>query len=80
MVKAESTPVGLAAETKERITQVLGPEQQVQKRNFTAEEAGSLISPAPVWPLCNFCKVYKPGSTVANCFQHLSEERLAEEC
>lgn len=69
VVKTESTPAGQTADRKERITQVLWPEQRVQKSNFTAEEAGSLISPAPVWPPCNFCTVYKPGPTAADCFQ-----------
>lgn len=79
VVKTESTPAGQAADRKERITQVLWPEQRVQRSNFTAEEAGSLISQAPVWPPCNFYNVYKAGPTAADCCQSL-RKGLQESC
>ena len=49
--------------------QLLWPERRAQKRDFTAEEAGSVISPAPVWPPCNSWNVYKTGPTAADGFQ-----------
>lgn len=78
-METESTPQARLQTGKKKITQVLWPEQPVQKSHFTAEEAWLTISLAPVWPPYNFCNICEPGPIAADSFQS-PQTGLEESC